>query len=30
VASNRYNIFGRSDACRLADSGAFASRFITE
>lgn len=30
VAENRYNLFGRTDSCRLGDAGAFAERFISD
>jgi predicted DCC family thiol-disulfide oxidoreductase YuxK len=30
VAANRYSFFGRTDACRLGDAGAYASRFVVE
>jgi predicted DCC family thiol-disulfide oxidoreductase YuxK len=30
VADNRYGFFGRTDACRMADAGAFASRFVVD
>lgn len=30
VAANRYNLFGRSDACRLGNADKLAARFIVE
>jgi predicted DCC family thiol-disulfide oxidoreductase YuxK len=30
VADNRYNLFGKSEACRLEDAGKFAARFIVD
>jgi len=30
VAANRFAVFGRSDACRLGDDGAFADRFVPD
>ncbi|KAI8471652.1 MAG: hypothetical protein J3K34DRAFT_227810 [Monoraphidium minutum] len=30
VAANRYDLFGRTPACRLGDAGAFAGRFISD